>query len=216
VRVDVGDLDDILGGGGFSEFFNRIFGGMQDFETGQGPVSGTSGGRGRPAPRPTYEYETHISLQEAYQGATRLLEVDGRRLEVKIPPGARTGTKVRVADAITTGPQGQKGDLFLVIKVSDDPDYERKDNDLYVDVPVDLYTAVLGGEITVKTLSGDVVLTIPPGTQPGQTFRLAGRGMPYIKKPETHGDLLVRVKVGIPRNLTPQQREIFTQLRSSS
>jgi curved DNA-binding protein len=96
--------------------------------------------------------------------------------------------------------------------VADDPRYERKGNDLYTDVTVDLYTAVLGGEVTVPTLSGNVVLTIPPGTQPGQTFRLSGRGMPQIKDPQSRGDLFARVRVRIPRNLTPKQRELFEQL----
>lgn len=211
-RVEMGDLDDILGGG-FSEFFSRIFGGAGAGEMGSRPGrGGTSRGR---QPQPSYETEAEISLKEAYQGTTRLIDLDNRRIEVKIPAGARTGTRVRVADAISTGSQGQKADLFLSIKVADDNRYERKGNDLYTEVPVDLYIAVLGGEIAVPTLSGDVVLTIPAGTQPGQTFRLAGRGMPQIRNPQTHGDLLVRMKVRIPRNLTPEQRELFQQLAKS-
>jgi curved DNA-binding protein len=102
-----------------------------------------------------------------------------------------------------------------VIKVLDDPYFERKGEDLYTDVSASLYTAVLGGEATVQTMSGNVALTIPPGTQPGQTFRLAGRGMPHLRKPEARGDLYVRIKVNIPRNLTPPQRELFEQLKKS-
>lgn len=210
VRVEVGDLDDILGAGGFSEFFSRIFGGMPDVDTTTARRGGT---RGRGA-RPSYQQEMEISLREAFQGTTRLIDVDGRRLDVKIPPGARTGTKVRVADAVTVGPRGERGDLYLVIRVAGDPKFERKGNDLITDVNVDMYTAVLGGEVTVGTLSGNVVLTVPPGTQPGQTFRLAGRGMPQLKNPEVKGDLLVRVKVKIPRNLSEEQRNIFKQLRN--
>jgi curved DNA-binding protein len=118
---------------------------------------------------------------------------------------------VRVTDAISTA-RGQKGDLYLVIKVIDDPIFERKGDDLYTDVRLDIYTAILGGETAVNTLSGNVVLTIPPGTQPGQTFRLTGLGMPRLKKPDVHGDLYVRAKIEIPRKLTPQQRELFQQL----
>jgi curved DNA-binding protein len=169
----------------------------------------------RPEPqKPVYEQPTEITLLEAFQGTTRRVEIDGRRLDIKIPAGAKTGTKVRVADAVNT-PQGQKGDLFLVVKVLDDPHFERKGEDLYTDVATSLYTAVLGGEVTVQTLSGNVVLTIPQGTQPGQTFRLSGRGMPQLKKPEARGDLYVRIKVNIPRNLTPQQRELFSKLEKS-
>ncbi|HEX9029313.1 MAG TPA: J domain-containing protein, partial [Anaerolineales bacterium] len=162
--------------------------------------------------RPSYEQETEITLQEAYTGTTRRFEIDGRRIEVKIPAGARTGTRVRVAEALT-GQEGQKGDLYLIIRVLDDPKFERKGSDLYGDVPMDLYTAALGGEATVETLSGNVVLTIPAGTQPGQTFRLAGRGMPNLKNPESHGDLFARAKIRIPRNLSSQQRELFKQLK---
>ncbi len=210
-RVEVGDLEDFLGGASFSDFFRRIFGGMPD----RYPSQGRSSYGSPPEQKPSFEQAVEITLLEAYQGSTRRLEVDGRRLDIKIPPGAKTGTKVRVADAITSS-QGRKGDLFLVIKVIDDPRFERKGDDLYTDVSVGLYTAVLGGETTVQTMSGNVVLTIPAGTQPSQTFRLAGQGTPQLRKPEQHGDLYVRVKVAIPRNLTPQQKELFQKLEKSS
>jgi curved DNA-binding protein len=214
VRRNVGGLEDILGGG-FSEFFARIFGGM----AGSGMPGGEyPGGTLRRSPaqqqRPLYQQEVEITLPEAFQGTTRLLEIDDRRLEVKIPAGAHTGTKVRVAQAIANSEQGQKSDLYLLIKVLDDPHFERKGNDLHGEVAIDLYTAVLGGEVTVATLSGNVVLSVPPGTQPGQTFRLTGRGMPHIKNPATHGDLLVRAKIIIPRKLNPQQQELFKKLAS--
>jgi curved DNA-binding protein len=207
VHVEVGDLGDLFGDlGGFSEFFRRIFGGM--------PETGvyTRPGRTAQPQRQAYQQEVTISLYEAYQGTTRRIEVNGRVLEVKIPPGARTDTKIRVADAIPAGPHQAKGDLYLIVKVAEDPRFERKGNDLYTNVSIDLYTAVLGGDVTVPTLSGNVLLTIPPGTQPGQTFRLSGRGMPHLKNPNQHGDLYVRVSVTIPRNLTPEQRRLFEQL----
>ncbi|MBP1702543.1 MAG: hypothetical protein H6Q38_1650 [Chloroflexi bacterium] len=204
VRVDVGDLGDIFGSGDFSDFFSRIFGGMQDMRT-----SSTTRQAARPTP---YQYEIEISLLEAYQGTIWRGEIDGRRLEVKIPPGAQTGTKVRVAEAISSGPQSPKTDLYLLIKVKNDPRFERKGADLYTDAAMDLYTAVLGGEVTIPTLSGNVVLTVPPGTQPGQIIRLKGRGMPQIKKPDQHGDLLARAKVTIPKLLTPEQRNLFLKL----
>jgi len=213
VRVEVGNFDDLFGGGGlgdFSEFFRRIFGGMPDIgQTAQ--RSSRTTGRGA---SPTYQHEVTISLAEAFQGTTRRLDVDGRHLEVKIPAGARTGTKIRVADAIVS-PSGQKSDLFLLVNVSNEKEYERKGNDLYKDIEIDLYTAVLGGEVTVSTLRGDIVLKIPAGTQPGQTFRLSGQGMPSLKKPETRGNLFVRVKVKVPRNLSAEQRELFQQLARS-
>jgi curved DNA-binding protein len=210
VHVEYGDLNDLFEGGGFSEFFQRIFGGRPDI----GPAYTRRGAAGRtraPTPRPSFEQQVTISLQEAFQGSTRRIEVDGRRLEVKTPPGAKTGTKVRVADAVTTA-EGQKGDLYLVLQVSEDPRFERKGDDLYTDVPVDLYTALLGGEVTVTTMTGDVVLTIPSGTQPAQTFRLAGRGMPQLKNPQTRGDLYVRARINIPRKISDKERELFEEL----
>jgi curved DNA-binding protein len=214
VRVEYGDLSDLFEGGGFSEFFQRIFGGRPDV----GPTytrRGPSARQQAPAQKPSYEQQITISLQEAFQGSTRRIEVDGRRLEVKTPPGARTGTKVRVADAVTT-PEGQKGDLYLVLQVADDPRFERKGDDLYTEVPMDLYTAVLGGEVTVTTMNGNVVLTIPAGTQPAQTFRLAGRGMPQLRNPQKRGDLYVRARVNVPRKLSDRERELFEELAQLS
>lgn len=211
-NVRVGGLEDILGSE-FSEFFKRVFGGMPDMGT-TSTVRGSSQ-RGRSAAAPSYQQEVVISLTEAYQGTSRRIEVDGRRLEVKIPPGAKTGTKVRVANAIPTGVAGQKGDLYLVIEVAKDPRFEVKGNDLHTDVTIDLYTAVLGGEVTVQTLAGNVVLTIPAGIQPGQTIRLAGRGIPRLNAPDSKGNLYAHIKVKIPHDLTPRQKELFQQLMRS-
>ena len=210
VHVDVGNLDDILGGG-FSEFFRRIFGGM----AGADAVERGSGAR-RPRLDPrAVRHEVVISLTEAFRGTTCLIDVEGRRMEVKIPPGARSGTKVRVAEALGAGGAGQRRDLYLVIQVADDPRFVRKGNDLHTEIDVDLYAAVLGGEVTVPTMTGNVVLRIPAGTQPGQSIRLAGRGMPHLNAPATYGNLFVRVKVKLPRNLTPRQRELFEELARS-
>lgn len=211
-NVDMGNLDDILGGS-FSEFFQSIFGGMAGM---RGSSAGRGAGQRRTRPEtPAYRQELTISLTEAYQGTTRVMESDGRRLEVKIPPGARTGTRVRVAEAIAASPGGPKADLYLVIQVAEDPRFERKGNDLHTETVVDLFTAVLGGEVKLPTLGGNVVLTIPAGTQPGQSIRLTRRGMPLLKDPKAFGDLYVHIKVKIPRNLTPRQKELFKELARS-
>jgi curved DNA-binding protein len=211
-NVRVGGLEDILGDD-FSEFFRRIFGGVPNMGV---PSSGRrSGQQNRRTATPSYQQAVTISLLEAYQGTTRRLELDGRRLEVKIPPGAKTGTKVRVANAIPTGNAGQKGDLYLLIQVANDPRFEVKGIDLHTDVTIDLYTAVLGGEVTIQTLTGNVVLTIPMGIQPGQTIRLAGQGIPRLNSPDTKGDLFAHIKVKIPHNLTPRQKELFLELKRS-
>jgi curved DNA-binding protein len=210
VRVGVGGLEDILGDE-FSEFFRRIFGGMPDMEVPRAGRGSTQ--RNQRTQIPAYQQEITISLTEAFKGTTRQIEIDGHRLEVKIPPGAKTGTKVRVASTIPTGTAGQKGDLYLLIQVAEDPRFKVKGNDLHIEVAIDLYTAVLGGEITVQTLSGNVVLTIPAGIQPGQSIRLTGRGIPRLNSPGNMGDLYAHIKVKIPHNLTPRQKELFQELK---
>ncbi len=201
--VNVEDLEDLFGAGGFSDFFSAIFGGMGSTRTST---------RREPRRPQAYEQPVTISFQEAYQGGQRILQLDDRRLEVKIPAGAKTGTKVRVAGAGPAGPNGQRSDIYLVLEVTADPRYERKGNDLYGEVPVDLFTAVLGGKVNVETPGGSGTLTIPAGTQPGQTIRLAGRGMPVLRQPGAHGDLYFRVKVQIPRKLSEEQRAAFEKL----
>lgn len=215
------DLEDLFGSSSpFSDFFSQIFGGM-----GGGAPGAASGGTGRPGEfeyrtRPQrgrdYEQEVAISLREAYRGTKRILQKDGRRLEVEIPPGARTGTRVRMAGEGGTGRGGEAGDFYLRVEVQSDPQFEREDDDLRVRAPVDLYTAVLGGETRVPTLNGSVMLTIPEGTQNGQVFRLRGKGMPHLRDPERHGDLYAEVNVQLPTDLTPRQRELFEELQRIS
>jgi len=210
VRVDVSDFGDLFGDtglGDFSDFFRSIFGGMGAAQRGTGRTTT------RTAARPqTFQQDVNISLLEAYQGTTRRIEIDNRQKEVIIPPGARTGTKVRVSEAISTSPNAPKSDLFLVIQVAKDHQFERKQNNLHTEIEVDIYTVVLGGEIKVPTLSGNIVLSVPAGTQPGQTFRLSGRGMPHLKNSKKSGDLYVNVNVQIPRNLTPEEKNLFSEL----
>jgi len=202
-RVDVRDFEDIFGGS-FSDFFNSIFSGMGTTTTRQ---------RRRAAPL-NYEQPVSISLPEAYSGTQRSLKIDNHRFEVKIPAGAQSGTKVRIAGAGPRDQDGGKGDLYLVINISPDSNYERKGFDLYMETRIEFTTAVLGGQVTIQTLSGPVSLTIPPGTQPGQTFRLTGRGMPHLKDKQVHGDLFVKTRVVIPKQLSSKQRELFEKIRS--
>jgi curved DNA-binding protein len=212
-------LEDLFGGGSpFSDFFGQIFGGMEG--SGASPQGARRGGFEYEIPRQRgrdYEQELEISLREAYQGTTRILQKDGRRLEVQIPPGAREGTRVRMSKEGGPGTAGgEAGDLYLRIRVAPDPQFERRGDDLHLPVPVDLYTAVLGGEVPVPTLNDLVILTIPPGTQNGRQFRLRGKGMPHLQQPEQHGDLYARVDVRLPESLKPRQRELFEELRRIS
>ncbi|MCX6064815.1 MAG: J domain-containing protein [Chloroflexi bacterium] len=186
------------GGGGFSDFFSAIFGGM----------GGMAGGEARNRRAPQYEQPVSISLQEAYAGAARLLETGERRLHVTIPAGAKTGTKVRMAGGAPDG-----SDLYLKVTVQDDARFERDGADLYAPVSVDVFTALLGGEVEVPTLGGRVKLTIPAGTQSDQKIRLAGRGMPHLKNPQLKGDLFVQVKVRIPKSLSAEQKSLLQKAR---
>ena len=202
VRVEYSDLDDLFGGaGGFSDFFRTIFGRGAE---GAGPGAGTHT-RSRQQPQ-GYQQELEITLEEAFQGTTRQLQSDGKQKQVRIPAGVRTGSKVRVPGV---GPNGL--DLYLIVDVKDDPRFERRGNDLHTTATVNIFTAMLGGEAEVETLSGKVKLTIPAGTQPEQVFRLAGRGMPSVKNANEKGDLYVRLKVQIPKYLSAKQRELLEE-----
>jgi curved DNA-binding protein len=200
-QVDMGDFGDLFGGG-FSDFFSSIFGGM--------PTAGTRR-QTRSSARPSYQQQVEITLDEAYHGTQRTFQVGQRRIEVKIPAGAKTGTKVRVAGG---GPDGNS-DLYLVMNVLPDPRFTVEGQDLTTEIKVDLYTAVLGGTVMVSTLGGNVTLTIPAGTQPGQTFRLKDRGLPVLRQANSFGNLFVKVKVELPRTLNKDQRELFEKLRTS-
>ncbi len=211
-----GDLGDLFGGGAsFSDFFSQLFGGAGK---GFSPANGRSGfGRQvRPQRGQDYEHKVEISLREAYQGATRVLDKDGRRLEVKIPAGVRDGIRVRIAGEGGPGAGGAAGDLYLRVQVSPDSQFERRDDDLHATVPVDVYTAILGGKVELATLNGAVKLTVPAGTQNGRTFRLRGKGMPRLKQPELRGDLYAKIDVQLPTQLGPRQRELFEELRRTS
>lgn len=195
-----GNVDDMFGGGvgGFSDFFRTIFGEAM-----------RSQGRGNPFAQetPGYEQEARITFQEAYDGVTRQLHLtNGRKLGVRIPPGVKTGSRVRVAGA---GPDGT--DLYLVIQAEEDARFERNGSDLTTTSPVSIFTLLLGGDADVETPTGKVKLSIPAGTQPEQIFRLTGRGMPHLKNPNTKGDLYVKLKVQVPKYLSSKQRELIEE-----
>ena len=194
-----------LGGdlGGFSDFFSTFFGG--GFET----------ARAQPRARRGQDIEQaiEISLDEAYRGATRLVHKDGRRLEIKIPAGVKTGSKIRYAGEGAPGARGAaSGDLYLQVQIASHPTFERDGDDLKCEIPVDLYTALLGGEANVPTLKGQLALKVPAETQAGKTFRLAGQGMPKLNEPNAFGDLYAKARVVLPEGLTTAERELFEKL----
>lgn len=211
-----GGTEDMFGGGSVSDFFRQVFGDMGMGGRPQGQWGGRQA-RARPRRGRDIEQEVEITLYEAYHGATRVMEKDGRRLEIKIPAGARTGTKVRLAGEGGPGMMGgEAGHLYLQVKVQPGGQFERREDDLYADVPVDLYTALLGGKARVQTLSGPVSLTIQPETQNGKTIRLRGKGMPKLREKGEYGDLYVKIAVQLPTDLTPRQRELIEELRQAT
>jgi curved DNA-binding protein len=207
------DLGDVFGGGAFSDFFNQIFGEARGGRSGrQSRVQYQT----RPQRGQDYQQEVEIALEEAYRGTVRILDKGGRRLEIKIPAGARTGTKVRISgEGSPGGYGGEPGDLYLAVKVRPDPRFERKGDDLHTIAQVDLYTALLGDSIRVATLSNPIMLTIKPETQNGQVLRLRGRGMPKLRAKDEYGDLYVKVDVRLPTKLTPHQQELLEQMRDA-
>ena len=215
------DLNDMFGGGHpFSDFFETFFGGGR--QGGGGPQGRARGARARPTrPGRDVEDELELSLEDAYHGAMRRFSIqhdgEARTVDVRIPAGVSEGSRVRVAAEGERGSGGAKaGDLYLRIRLAPNAQFERKGRDLYTHVPIPLTTAVLGGEADVKTLSGKSLrLKVPPTTQNAQVFRLKGHGMPASGKKDEHGDLYATVDVQLPRELTPEQRELFEALQKS-
>ena len=184
------------GEGDFGSLFDDLLGGFR-FDRGQA----------QPRRARSQEYPVEVTLEEAYRGTTRTLSfADGKRLEVKVPAGVRTGSRVRLA-----GKGAQGGDLYLKVSVKPHPTFERRGDDLLVGVSVPLVVAMLGGEVQVTTLKGKVALKIPPETQNGRIFRLAGQGMPYLGN-KSRGDLMARVRVVLPTRLSAEEKELFKQL----
>lgn len=201
------DFAEAPGATDFGDLLDRLLGGF-----------GPRQARAQPRRGRDLEQPVEVTLEEAYHGASRLLQLtppDGhlRRLEVKIPPGVREGSRVRIAGEGEPGMAGgPRGDLHLIVSVRPHPLFERKGDDLYCEVGVGLARAVLGGEVEVPTPKGKVALKIPSETQNGRVFRLAGQGMPRLENPTQRGDLYAKVKVVLPTSLSARERELFQEL----
>jgi curved DNA-binding protein len=212
------DLEQMFGGsfggstgfGGFSDFFEALFGGLGRQPGGVYQPRGARASRGQDS-----EHTVQISLEDALRGTTISLEWEGgKRIEAKIPAGVKTGSRIRLSGQGPTGAGGcPAGDLYLKVEVLPHTSFTRDGDDLKTSVPLDLYTAILGGSIQVPALERSVELTIPPETANGKVFRLRGLGMPNLKNPQERGNLYVTVQVQLPYNLSQQERELFQKLR---
>lgn len=201
-------------------------GGFQDYEDILGSIFGNSGFAGssrgsafrrQPAQGQDIEQPVTISLQEAYEGAQRIITKDGRQIRVNIPAGATNGTRVRLKGEGSPGMMGgAPGDLYLVMQIDENSHrFTRDGDDLHTEIEVDMFSALLGGEVDVPTMSGSVKLRIPAGIQAGRKLRLTGKGMPVLRQPDKYGDLFARVLITVPQNLTDVQKRLVEQLRDS-
>ena len=214
------EMEGLFGGGtggglgGFSDFFETLFGSMGGFGSGSNNrANPRQAHQGRQTTRnplaQVIEHEVEISLSEALTGTQRQLGVEGGVMcDVNIPAGVDNGSRVRLRGFAN----GQ--DVYLRIKVLPNPNFERDGKNLKTIVPVDLYTALLGGDVSVPTLGKNLVLSIPAQTDSGKTFRLRGQGMPHLKDPTERGDLLVTLQIHLPHKMTPAELDKIRELKN--
>jgi curved DNA-binding protein len=202
-----GDFSDMFGkggGSGFSDFFEQFFGRGGARPGARGNFNGQD-----------YQTEMDITLEEAFHGTNRLIEVEDEKLRITTKPGAYDEQLLRIKGKGGKGSRGQRGDLYVRVHVMNHPRYTRKGDDLHTTHAIDLYTAVLGGTTIVDTLTGQVKVKIAPGTQSGRIIRIKNKGMPVYGESNIFGDLYVQLQVHIPERLTDKQRQLFEQLKSS-
>lgn len=208
-RQSQGAYSDMFGAaGGFSDFFNSIFGGMGGFQ---------SGGFGRSSmahPGRDYETEMEISLEEAHHGTARIINVNGNKIRIKTKEGAYDGQTLRVKGKGEPGNGAPNGDLYVKIKLASHPIFHREGNNLKRKIRIDVLEAVLGGKVELAGLDGKKFhLKLPAGTDSGKVFRLKGKGMPVYGKAKQFGDLLVEVQIVVPANLSSEELSLFEQIK---
>ncbi len=215
------------GGGGFSDFFEMLFrqsgqgggrGGVEDLFAGRVHPGGS---RAAQAPAHT-EAGLTISLEDAYYGAAKQITLQDpsngstKTLNVKIPPGTTTGAKIRLAGQGGRGVGGRAGDVLLKITIAPHPRFEVQGHNLHMTLPVSPWEATLGAKVPVKTLDGEITLTVPAGAQSGQKLRLREKGLPERGQGAGRGDLLVQLKTVVPKDLNDRERELFEALAKES
>lgn len=203
------------GGGGFSDFFESFFGGGFSGRQGFGR-GGFGGGRSagyRQAKGSDYEANIRLGLTDAYHGTSTVLNVEGKKIRVNLKPGVRDGQTLRVKGKGAPSPMGgENGDILLKLSVNNNTNFKVDGNDLRTIVEVDLYTALLGGKITVNTMTKPISINIPEETSNGRVFRLKGQGMPVYGRKDQFGDLYIKINVALPKKLTEEEKKLFRQL----
>lgn len=194
-----------FGDEGFSDFFESMFGSA--YRTGGKRRS--TGFRGQ-----DFNAELQLNLKEVYRTHKRTLTVNGKNIRLTIPAGVENGQTIRIQGHGGSGVNGgPKGDLFLTFKVYNDTGFKREGKDLFTNVDLDMYTAALGGEITVETFDGKVKLNVKPETQSGTTVKLKGKGFPVYKKEGEFGDLFITYQIKVPKNLSEREKELLGELK---
>jgi curved DNA-binding protein len=189
-------------GGHFSSYFESMFGGSSAQSARQ------KGFRGQ-----DLQAELQLTLREAYTTHQRTLTLEGKNIRITIPAGIEYGQKIRLKGYGTPGKNGgPSGDLYISFLIEDGTQLKRSGNDLHITAAIDLYTAILGGEVTIDTLSGKLKLKVAPGTQNDTIVRVKAKGFPVYKQDGQFGDLYVSYKVTIPTNLTEKEKQLFTDL----
>lgn len=190
----------------FSEFFASMFGGGERSRSRQTKFRGQD-----------YNAELQLTLSDAYKTHQQTITVNNKNIRITIPAGIENGQQIRLKGYGAPGANGgPNGDLYITFSIVNNTAFKRMGNDLYTTVDIDLYTAVLGGEITIDTLSGKIKLKIKPETQNGTKIRLKGKGFPVYKKEGEFGDLFITLSVKIPTHLTEKQKELFRELEKAS
>ncbi len=197
----------------FQDIFESLFGG---FGRGNRQNANARTGGAQKMRGQDITEEVVITLREAYEGAVRYVESLNRKAKVNIPAGAKDGTKVRVKGEGEAGRMGgEAGDLYLVVKVEPDKQFARDGDNLIVDVPCDMFTAMLGGDVEVPTMARPVRIKVPAGTQSGQKLRVTGKGMPKLQQAGEFGDLFAKIMITVPKNLNDAQRRLAEQLKEA-
>lgn len=204
-----GDAESIFGSGsGFSDFFESFFGSMGTGSAGSAGFSFDFG-----APSADLQGELPISLEEAYHGTERTVDLGGEKIKLRIKPGAYDGLKLKIKGKGTQAGDGSRGDLYLTVKVASHPRFERKGDDLHMEQPVDVFVALAGGKQVVDTFSGKLNIRLAECTPNGKRVRLKGKGMPVYNKPGSYGDLYIKLVVKMPERLTAEQRQVLNKLK---
>ena len=194
-----------FGGGDFSDFFESMFG---------GGARGGGGGRQAKYRGQDYNAELQLNLRDILEPHKKTLTVNGKSIRITIPAGVENDQTIKITGHGGPGVNGgPAGDLYITFKIAPDPNFKRDGANLHATAKLDLYTAVLGGEVTIETLSGKVKIKVGAETQNGVTVKLKGKGLPVYKHEGQHGDLLVTYDIQMPKNLTEKQKDLFTELR---